>query len=659
MIPGTVPQMSDRIVGAVLIALAAGACSGDEQAPVGASGGTGGTSAGSGGSAAGTGGAAGAGASYGGTNQTGGTGNGGTPGDGGLGAGGAGGGSSGSGGAPTQIPGLTVHFEEATPEQIGIHAVIGSGVPAGSQATVRYKRRTETTWLVGHPLLRINPAWAASGAPEQPVDAFAGSIFDLEPGSDYDVEITLVGASTQATATVVASTRALPGPAPAATVTAAPSDDLQAKLAALRAGDVLELADGTYDVSDLYVEVSGTQAMPIYVRGRSRTGVVLRDTTGHVFQFREAAHVVLENLTIEGSGVDSGTNASSVGIHFYDGASQKYVTVRDIDVRAVDQGIIGYGSLQGVLVYHSSLRGNNVWTQSVIESNQTWNDDGITLPGIGNCAFENTLHGFGDSFAVRDGTHSAAVHFYRNRVTMTGDDTFEADYSTRNISFYDNWVDNASTLLSLDPLWGGPLFCFRNIVVNTVRGPFKLNNTNSGFMVYNNTIVRTEGTTNWGWVQFNNGELRNYSFRNNVLVYRGNGNLVAVESGGNEPIDFTNNAWYPDRSVWWTNSGGSFDSIASARAGAPETDPLFGTSRRRHDGDVITVSNPFTSTVTLGADHLTEVTTATTPALAPGSAPKNAGAPIPNITDGFTGSTPDMGAVIEGRSEPTRGAPRP
>ena len=651
--------MRNRIVGTALLAFAAGACSGDEQAPNGANGGAGGMTSGNGGSPAGAGGTAGAGASNGGTSGASGRGAGGSPGDGG--AGGASGGSSGSSGGPGQIPGLAVQFEEATPEQIGIVALVGGTIAADSRATIRYKKRTETTWLTGHPLLRINPAWVASGAPEQPVDSFAGSIFDLEPGTEYDVEITLTdpGSSAPAVATLPTATRALPGAAPAATVTATPSDDLQAKLGALKAGDVLELADGTYAVDDLYLEASGTAAMPIFVRGHSREGVVLRDTTGHVFQFREAAYVVLENLTLEGSGVDSGTDASSVGIHFYDGASQKYVTVRDIDVRAVDQGIIGYGSLQGVLVYRSSLRGNNVWTQPVIESNQTWNDDGITIPGVGNCAFENTLNGFGDSFAVRDGTHSAAVHFYRNRVTMTGDDTFEADYSTRNISFYDNWVDNASTFLSLDPLWGGPLFCFRNIVVNTVRGPFKLNNTNSGFMVYNNTIVRTEGTTGWGWVQFNNGELRNYSFRNNVLVYRGNGNLLAVESGGNEPIDFTNNAWFPDKSVWWTNTGGSYDSIASARAGVPETTPLFGTSRRRHDGDVITVSNPFATTITLGANHLTETATVSTPALAPGSSPKHAGVPIPNITDGFTGNAPDMGAVIEGRAEPTRGAPRP
>jgi hypothetical protein len=253
------------------------------------------------------------------------------------------------------------------------------------------------------------------------------------------------------------------------------------------------------------------------------------------------------------------------------------------------------------------------------------------------------------------------VYFYRNRITMTADDAFEGDYSTRNIGFYDNYITNSATFVSLDPLYGGPLYAFRNVVINTFRGPFKLNNTNSGFLFYNNTIVRTEGSTGWGWVQFDNGELRNWSYRNNLLIYRGaSGALMAVESSGCDPIDFTHNAFFPDGSIWWSHSGASYGTLTEAIAGVgqPPTVPVFGESTLRHEHDVVTESDPFESAVTLGADHLTLVTTTTPPTLAADTSPSHAGVPIANVTDGYTGAAPDIGAMIEGRAPPQWGAQR-
>ena len=523
---------------------------------------------------------------------------------------------------------------------------------------MRYRAGAASAWRAAHPLLRIHPEWSEGSAPILPVDSFAGTIFDLAPATSYDIEITLEepGKPNQSLVTS-ASTRALPPIAPAPTKTATPADNLQTKLSSLVPGDVLELANGSYNAVALQLNRSGTAAQPIYIRGASRAGVKLRNT-GTIVQLQAASYIVLENLTLEGSGADSGTNASSVAVSFSSGAIQENVTLRDLDITGVDMGIVGSGTTRSVLVYNSSLRGNNLWTANFIHTNLTWNDDGIRLPGEGNAAFENTLHGFGDSFAVVSGVHSAGVYFYRNRITMTGDDAFEADYGTRNIAFYDNYVSNAATLLSLDPLYGGPLYCFRNIAVNTSRGPFKFNNTNSGFMIYNNTIVRTEGRTGWGWVQFNNGPLRNWSYRNNLLIYRGSGSALAIESDANSPIDFTHNAWYPDGPVWWTASGGSFGSLGAASAGLPATAPVFGTSTVRHQFDVISASDPFVTAVTLGADHLTEIVATTVPTLRGGTSAKNRGTPIPNVTDGYTGAAPDMGAIIEGRPVSRWGAVR-
>jgi hypothetical protein len=213
--------------------------------------------------------------------------------------------------------------------------------------------------------------------------------------------------------------------------------------------------------------------------------------------------------------------------------------------------------------------------------------------------------------------------------------------------------------LSLDPLWGGPLYVFRNISINTFRGPFKLNDINSGFLIYNNTLIRTDGVTSWAWVQFDNGALNNYSYRNNLLVYQGTSKqLMALEAPGHEYVDFTHNGWFPDGQVWWTKSGGSFGSLAEARTKLPATLPLFGEARQRHTNDVLVEADPFQQPVALGPSHRAEYKGVTVPSLRATSTAKRAGTAIANVTDGFTGTTPDIGAVLEGRPQPRWGAAR-
>lgn len=553
---------------------------------------------------------------------------------------------------------VLLSFEQATPEQIGLYLPLTVVVPDDAMVTLRYRALGDLDWKSGHPLLRIHPEWS-SAAPVALVDSFAGTIFDLNPGVSYRIELTLQGTQfdPQVIETVY-STRSLPRPHQGVTTTATTADDLQAMLDGLVPGDVLQLSNGTYDVEGLTLRVSGTEASPITIRGETRDSVVLHDNSGRVLQILEASHLIIEDLTIRGSEVDSGTNASSEAISLWNGASQAYITFRRLKLVGVDKGIVASKAVTSILLYDSILEGNNAWNAAFVESNLTWNDDGVRLPGEGNCAFQNTLHGFGDSFAVIDGVHSAAIYYYRNRISMTGDDAFEGDYGTRNIAFYDNHISNSGTLLSLDPLWGGPLYCFRNISVNTVRGPFKFNSRQSGFVVYNNTIVRTEGTTTWGWVQFNNGDLKNWSYRNNILIYQGGtGKLLALESGGMTPLDFTHNGWFPDEAIWWSSTGGSHDSLATARDALPATAPLFGVSTQRHEHDLIVQPEPFETELPLGADHLTEVTSLFVPTLKAESKPRHAGTAIPNITDGFSGVAPDMGALVEGRAIPAWGAP--
>jgi hypothetical protein len=577
-----------------------------------------------------------------------------------------------SAGGATLPLGTLVSDGPATPEQIALFLPVTGTLAKTATASVRYKPASSSTWVTGHPMHRIRPEFALTPAVGSVPDAFAWPIIDLLPGTTYHVEVKISDGATTNVKTLTQTTRALPGPAgaPNKTISAgATTATIQTAFNGLVAGDVLQFANGTYNVDNLVLNRSGTAGSPIYIRGASRTGVILSDPTGIVLQLQNASYVVIENLTIQGSGVDSGTNSSSHGIEFFDGSPrQTRVTIRNIIMQGVDMGIVASAEIQEFLAYDNTLNGNNQWNASFTQSNLTWNDDGIRIPGFGNCAFNNTLRGFGDSlsYAMHSGsdtlTQQIGVHFYRNDVLMGGDDFTEGDHSHRNNTFYDNRGRNTMTFVSLDPLYGGPFLAARNISINTGRSPLKLNNQDTGHFFYNNTIIRTNSAStspHFGWaeVQFNNGTQEAWGFRNNLVVYRGDtsGGLFAFEPTGNTFVDFTHNSWFPNNSVWWTNTGGTFGNLGAALAGLPATTPLYGGSTHRHFQDNITISNPWTVTVTLGPDYLTEITTAYVPVLSAGTTPKNAGVVIPNITDGFSGAAPDRGAIIEGRPVPQYG----
>jgi len=573
---------------------------------------------------------------------------------------------------PGTLPvGTLAHDGPATPEQISLILPVTGTLPQTATASVRYRQAGAQAWTTGHPLYRVRPEFSLTPVVGSVPDVFAWPIIDLTPGATYEVEVTIVSGTTSDTRTASFTTRTLPAPAgaPNKFVAAGSSQaQIQTVLDSLVPGDVLEFDNGTYNVSTLFIARSGTRSNPIYIRGRSRAGVTI-SSGGVLFQLLDTSYVTLENMTLQGSGVDSGTSASSRGIEFWNGApNQTQITVRNVTINGVDMGIVAYAEISEFLAYDNTIIGNNQWIESFLTTNTTWNDDGIRIPGFGNVAFNNTLESFGDtlSFAAHSGpstlTQAVGVHFYRNDVRNSGDDFTEIDHGHRNLTVYDNRSHNAMTFVSLDPLYGGPVIVARNIIINVGRTPFKWNSTNSGQFIYNNTIVRTTGrhwieggpTAEAGWYQPNNGPQRAYGYRNNILVYRGAGNqTLRLDNPGHDIVDFTHNSWYPDLIYQWPQD--RFSNLADANNRLADITPVFSGTTRRHDADNITTANPWTTTVTLGADYRIEVTGTYIPLLAPGSAPKNSGVVIPNITDNYSGSAPDRGAVIEGRTLPLYG----
>jgi hypothetical protein len=508
-------------------------------------------------------------------------------------------------------------------------------------------------------------------------DGFAWPIIDLQPGATYEVEVTVTSGGTTALRTLVHTTRALPPPAGAATVIV-PAGSTGAQISAAingaPAGAVIQLANGTYNLNSDGINITsgGTQGAPKYIRGASRTGVILASTSVRTFFYlgSNVSDLVIENLTIRGNGVDQDGATAFTYSTVLGQASSTYqgsflatrVTLRNVTATGVDRGVYVFRAEQ-LLVYDNNFAGNNLWQNEFINSNRTWNDDGLMLAGVGNCAFNNTLKGFGDtcSCVQDDGTWGRSQHFYRNDIRNSCDDVIEIDDGRRNITFYDNRIHNSVNFESLDPGYGGPFLFARNIYVNVARSyPHKWNSANSGHFLYNNTYIATASAVGYdvekaAWYQTNNGPQRSYGYRNNIHVYRGGSALLLqIDTQGHNPIDWTHNSWFPDRGIqfnriYWSSG------LSQVKAGVDTSSPIFSGATKAFTNDNITTTNPWTTTITLGATALTEITAAYTPALAAGSAPKNSGVAIPNITDGFSGAAPDRGAIVEGRPIPVYG----
>lgn len=549
---------------------------------------------------------------------------------------------------------ITLTFEMQTPEQINIRAIINRTLAVGTTCLAEVKITGSSIWKSVGYLSFVLASNVPTGAVFVGKNNFAGVAFDLTPGTSYDVRLTGTepGVGTwQVTGTQ--GTRALPAIAPLPNKTATPSN-IAAQLLTLVAGDCLQLTDGTYPA--ITIARSGTIGAPIYIRGASRTGVIISSSTRCIV-LSDASHIVLENMTLQGSRVDSGTNAFSNGVLYLTGYNQTNTTIRQMTFEGTDYGCKAYTEVYGRLVYNCTFNGNNTWDKTYIINpasgapNYTWNDDGVGGPGSGNCVFNCTFTGYGDtikqggSSTISGVTYCGANHNYRNRIKRTGDDAFEFDRGAGNCSAYDNIIDNAGQFASLDEIFGGPIYLHRNSIGNTARGPIKPSSTSQNVKIWSNTFVRTTGAVPYNFYAPWSYKNDSWSFRNNLIIYRGNGEVVRLDATLGE-LDWDYNALYPSTGSSITlggRYGGPSLALAKIRLA-----PLM-----MHD--VASVSNPFVSIITMPTDYTTEYIGSMDFTLASDASVRNVGVTIPGVTDGFTGSAPDIGAVISGRGVPIVG----
>jgi hypothetical protein len=527
---------------------------------------------------------------------------------------------------------------------LGVQLPISGDANFNATVSVQYRVTGSTTWHNALPLFRVHPETVASYtvAPQ-----FAGSIFDLQPGTTYDIQLQAVDPDGGSQNFILnGTTRSVPtDPVNPVNVTVTDSASLTTALFAAQPGQIITLANGIYSGS-FQIYAAGTPTNPIVIRGASEDGVILDagNCAGcNVFEFYGAGYVHLEQMTLQ--------NANR-GIRFQSSGAIGNV-VRRVHIKNTQLGIGGNPNQYDFYIADNILEGVLIWPHVYWDDGGTYaSNDGIAVWGFGHVVAYNQVSGYGDAMkTIQDGAR--ANDFYGNLVLYTYDNAIELDGSEGNTRCFRNLYMNTFSPISFQPIHGGPAYAFRNVVVNSVSEQLKfhaqLNPTQepSGVLVYNNTVVsqsipelylQTPASSHY------------FAIENNLFISPAAEGPEAADWTG--PIDhglFDYNGYFPD-GIFRFNMpqlGGYFyqpnfaglQSLGMEPHGMLATGPLFASG----------LTAPSTYTTQMPPADAT---------LAPKASVLDQGLILPNINDMYIGAGPDLGALELGCPKPSYG-PRP
>lgn len=497
----------------------------------------------------------------------------------------------------------------------------------------------ETDWSQGMDLMRIHADRISETKPKHyalpPVEeGFGGSVFGLDPNTTYEIRLEITDPDGVVAGDEVqyltATTRSAPSvDGPHDLIMVGNNVELSTALQQADAGDIIVLKPGEYN-GQVLIENSGTADRPIIVTALDRDSTIIAADGASSGVEIDGDHVWVSNLKI--------TDAK-LGVRANDTTG---ATISGNVITDVTKGIEAKKSNFETTIYDNVLEGRVPFGDT---SNSTWDYEGIVVVGQGIDVFNNTLSGFGDALGMNrlKPTHNIGIEIHHNEVLWTGDDGVEFDYGYRNISAHDNLIANAANGISFQPLWGGPAYAFNNVIVNTLRGPIKVKNDPTGFVVANNTFIKS-GTL---WTN-QTSRADNFKILNNLFVGESDGRTASLTTTFHrEELDY--NGWSVDGKFEIKMSGIGQDYYKTF------TGYQAGTGLSPHsiilDGEVFQ-SYDFGSDPFLVQRDVEDIDVS----LAPTSNAVDAGLILPTINDDFTGAAPDLGAVELGTEQPEVGA---
>lgn len=548
----------------------------------------------------------------------------------------------------------TIVTEPATPTSIGVRWPVVGDKNLNATVAVSYRMAGPHVWLEGYPLFRTFNDRVSPDNAVPDGHLFAGSIVDLAPDTQYEVRLSLEdpdgGSVVKTVALRTAAVPRLPAAmkrhyvvaraldeAPGGSGTAAdPFRGLDVALSRAQAGDLLALGSGTYSGGPFVPQASGTYQQPIVIQGQAdgsavldgRGGAVLIDVSG-----RE--HIWFDRLTLR----------NAITLLQADRAS--YVVATRNRFELLNYGFrsrgAAYREAVGFYISDNVFAGTSQWPRARgIEA-----INAIIVTGSGHVISYNLIQNVGDGVHNGNDGRLSASDIHNNDIDVCTDDGIEADYSDTNIRIFRNRITNCFAGISMQPARGGPVYVFRNLMLNLQYAPFKLHNDTAGALIFHNTSVKSGIAFNIS----NAGEtVRDVITRNNLFV--GTGSPALYSNGRMSRTDFENDGYeWSSRGAFAVWNGKTYAStIATLGAGA-----LYSDRGAVALGPHLTFAGSFAPP----QSHVRQIDrSAHDPRLAPSSRAIDRGVRLPNFNDQFVGSAPDLGCCELGHELPWFG-PRP
>ncbi len=557
-------------------------------------------------------------------------------------------------------------LERPTLHSLGVNWILRDDADGSASIRLEYRKAGAAGWRSGAPLRRVERGAHVMGRFGSRIDVpadgwlFAGSVLLLEPATDYELKLTLLdsearrkgGRTGQAVSRLLrARTRSeprIPADAPRRHVIPGmgggtgtrtdPYRGLAAAHSASMPGEVYWLHTGVY-AGPWVLRHSGTPEKPIVWRAVGDGPVVI---DGRLVVPERPTHVIEASAThdvwFEGLTIRNGHH----GLTFHDAAR---IVIRGCRISNVDYGLNATRNTRGDAQDHFIA-------DNVIEGPSTWprtkgieDARGIQITGEGHVVCYNRIRGFADAIDMFGSSRCAAIDIHNNDLSELTDDGIEMDYSERNTRCFFNRLTNVFQGISMQPVYGGPVYVFRNVMYNVAVEPFKLHNSPSGCLIFHNTSVK-QGPPDLLWTS---EKVRNCWTRNNLFI--GTASDYAFDcTAPMVDCDFDSDGFGggPFR-LFLRWNGVRYSTLDDVRKRAPVfrhailLDPttVFASAARPPEN----VSRAASNTIDLRpAGRSTAI---------------DAGQPLPGFNDGFRGRAPDLGAYELGETLPHYGPREP